>query len=105
MRTDRNKKIDIKKPITTQDSYGQPVDDYTPVISSIWASIEPATGRTFYAAEQAQTDVRIKVTIEYCTGITNDMVVFYGTRKLQIASVDDYKEQHRELILMCRELI
>lgn len=104
MRVDRNKKIDIKEPSTTQDEYGQPIDGYVDITTGIWASVEPVIGREFYAAEQVQSEARIKVRTEYIEGIKEKMVVFHGTRKLEVVSVINPKEQNRELLLMCKEL-
>lgn len=104
MRSDRNKKITIKQESTTQDEYGQPTHDWTTVVTC-WASIEPVIGKEFYAAEQAQSDVTIKIRTEYITGILPKMKIVYATRIFEIDSVINYKEQNRDLIFMCRELI
>ena len=99
-----NKRVTIKSSSTTQDSYGEQVETYTDV-ATVWASIEPLVGKEYYAAEQANSEVSIKVRIRYRTGINDKMIVFYGNRKLLIVSPPiDYHEQHNELILMCKEL-
>lgn len=104
MRADRDKKVTIKSLSTTQDDYGQPLNEYVDVVTC-WASVEPLIGREYYAAEQVQAEAKIKVRTEFIPGIKENMVVFYGDRKFEIVSVINPKEQNRELLLMCKELI
>lgn len=105
MRVDRNKKISIKKPVTTQDSYGQLTDGYDNIALNIWASVSPLIGKEYFAAEQVKSEVSIKIGIEHMHGIDRTMHVFYGNRKFEIISIIDPHEQHRELVLMCKELL
>jgi SPP1 family predicted phage head-tail adaptor len=97
-------RIAIKSLSTTQDSFGEQVETYTDVCT-VWASVEPLVGKEYFVAEQANSEVSIKVRIRYRTGINDKMVVFFGSRKLLIVSppINSY-EKNRELILMCKEL-
>lgn len=105
MKFDRNKKIDIGRLVEAQNTYGEQTEDYEVVKGSIWASIVPSSGKEFFIAEQMQSEVTSKIGIEYMEGIAKDMFVTYGSRKFQIMYVINPKEQNRELILMCKELI
>lgn len=97
-------RITIKSLATTQDSYGEQAETYTDVCT-VWASVEPLIGKEYFAAEQLNSEVSIKIRIRYRNDINDKMVVFYGTRKLLIVSPPiDFLEQHKELILMCKEL-
>ena len=106
MRRDRNKKISIKKPNgSAQDSYGEREEVFEDISTNIWASVSPLIGKEYFAAEQVQSQVTMKVETQYIKGISPEMIVFYEDRKLSIVSVIDPKEQHRELVLMCKELL
>lgn len=99
-----NKRVTIKSLSVTQDTFGEPLETYTDVVT-VWASIEPLVGKEYYAAEQANTEVKIKVRMRYVGGINDKMVVFFGSRKLLIVSppINPY-ERNQDLILMCKEL-
>ena len=106
VKADRNKKIDIKTYDTTQiDGFGEITGEYTTVKSNVWASISPLVGKEYFSAEQVQSQVNTRIVTEYMDGILPSMIVFHGTRKFEIISVIDYKEQHRETTLMCKEIV
>lgn len=106
MWTDMRTKITIKQRSTSQNDYGEPVDTWTNVVTNVWASIEPITGREFFAAQQVHSDVNMKVRMIYdssLAGIKPSMIVTFGTRTLEIDAVINYKERNREILLMCKE--
>ncbi|MDV2503085.1 MAG: phage head closure protein [bacterium] len=73
------------------------------------ASIEPLSGREFFAAQQIASEVSIRVRLRYVSGVTPKMRVSYtdpddGVRLLEILNVLDQNEIRRETILMCKEV-
>ena len=99
-------KLDIEKELATQDNYGQPTQEWVAFLSGIWAAIEPLSGREYYAAQQAIAEISHMVRIRYKAGIKPKMRVKLGdARYFNIVSVIDIKEAHRELHLMCTEVI
>lgn len=90
------------------DSYGDPLDaddTHWLDVATTWASVDPISGRDFYAAEQKQSEVTHKVRLRYRSGITTAMRIFWKRRKMQIISVIDWEERHESLLLMCKELV
>ena len=69
------------------------------------ASINPLSGRDFVAAMQEHAQVTHKVTIRYNPAIKTTMRIMYGDRVFDILHIIDTWEQHREMVLMCKELI
>lgn len=67
------------------------------------AAVVPLTGRELFNAEQVQPDVNTRVEMRYLEGLTSAMRVNYDGRILNIASVIDLEERHREMHLMCIE--
>jgi SPP1 family predicted phage head-tail adaptor len=102
-----NKRITIKQQPTTQDNYGETITDVNlwPTFLTVWASVEPINGKEFFAAEQVNASVSTRIRIRYLTGVKPAMAVLYGTRIYNIISVIDYQEQHKEMQLMCEEVI
>ena len=74
-------------------------------VANVRASINPLSGRDFMAAMQDQAEVTHKVTIRYNAAVKASMRVLYGNRVFDILHIIDVWEQHREMTLLCKELI
>lgn len=91
-----------------QDSYGDPLladDSEWDDVATLWAAIDPVSGREFYAAEQSQSEVTHKIRCRYCAGLQTAMRILYGPRKFRILSIIDWEERHESLLIMCKELV
>lgn len=100
-----NKRITIQELVTgspEKDSFGQPNSSWD-TFAQVWAAIEPIQGREFWAQQQVQSEVTIRIRIRYLSGVTSAMRVLYGSRVLTIESVIDPQEKHKEMQLMCSE--
>lgn len=100
-----NKRVTIEQLVAAspaRNAYGEPETTWT-TFATIWASIEPIQGREFWAQQQVQSEVTVRVRTRYLAGVTSEMRVVYGTRILSIESVIDPEEKHQELQLMCSE--
>lgn len=71
--------------------------------ATIWASVEPVSGREPYAANQLQGQVSHKVLIRYRTGVSHGMRVLFGTRTFDVQAVLNDKEGDESLTLYCQE--
>jgi SPP1 family predicted phage head-tail adaptor len=99
-------KLDIEAELHAQDSYGQTTQDWVVFISGLWASIEPLSGKEYYASQQVNAEISHRIKIRYKAGIKPNMRVKFGTdRYFNIVSVIDLNEAHREIHLMCTEVI
>lgn len=72
---------------------------------TLWAAIDPLSGREFYAAEQSQSEVSHKIRCRYRGGLTTAMRIKYGSRKFKIISIIDWEERHESLLILCKELV
>lgn len=97
------RRVTIQYPSTTQDAYGQPVVGFV-TLATVWAAVEPLTGRQLFAAKQAQSEISVKVTIRYRTDVKTSMSIVYLTHTYQIDAVIDFEARHESLELMCTEL-
>lgn len=83
------------------DMYGQPIATWTPVCT-VWAAVEPLTGREYLAASAFVSEVTTRIRLRYRPGVTvTDRVIHEGTI-YGITSLINYKSGNRELLLMCR---
>ncbi len=100
-----NKRVKLQSPSRSSDEAGGATVTWTDV-ASIWAAIEPLTGKEPYVvAQQLQGQVSHKVTIRYRSGLTPGMRVLYDSRIFDVKSVIDPKERHSILILACEEVV
>lgn len=89
------------------DSYGDPLygaDGSWETVATVWAAIDPVSGREFYAAEQAQSAVTHKIRLRYHPGVSAAWRVALGRRVFRIQSVIDWEERHESLLLMAQEV-
>lgn len=71
--------------------------------ATVWASVEPVTGREPYAANQLQGQVSHKIQIRYRSGVTHGTRVLFGTRVFDVQAVLNDKEGDESLTLYCQE--
>lgn len=97
-------RVTIQQKGKVQDEYGQEREDWMDV-ATVWAAVEPLRGREYFEAHQVQAEVTTRIRIRYRPGVRPDMRVVYNGRIFNIQSVIDPEERHRELQLMCREVV
>lgn len=97
-----SKRITIQQQTDEQDEFGAPKRIWSDVVT-LWASVEPIAGKEFWAEQQAQSEITIRVRIRYYAGLAPKMRIIYGTRILSILHIIDVSEKHRELQLLCSE--
>ena len=96
-------RVTIQEPVVARNGYGEAITTWT-AVATVWASVEPISGREYFAAEHMQSEITHRVKLRYRSGITSEMRVLYGTRLLRIESVIDWRERREELHLMCQEV-
>lgn len=97
--------------LQVRDSYGAPIDDWID-LRTCWASMEPLSGREYFAAAQVQAEQVTRFRIRYPRfQIWPGMRVKYhdsileADRYFNIQAVIDQNEMHVELIIMTTEQI
>ena len=100
-----NKRIIFKKYTETENESGQTVQglaDY----KTIWASVEPLTGKEYLEAEREANTQNYKIYTRYFSDLRDvNLIINYQGRKFTIQSVIDYRENHEMLLFMCTERI
>jgi SPP1 family predicted phage head-tail adaptor len=107
--SDYRHRITLQKQVDIVDDEGFPsTDGDWSDWAIVWAAVEPlSTNRltTFFAAAAVNAENTIIVRIRYRPGVTADMRVKYGNRIFDIDHLIDVDERHRELQLVCREVV
>lgn len=96
-----NQVITLQKPSGKRTAMGIPVE-WVDVVT-IRAAIEPLQGREYFSGPFQMGENIVRIRMRYLEGITRKMRVKYGDRLLDINSVIDSREAHREIQLMCKE--
>lgn len=91
-----------------QDAFGDPLtgeeENWEDVVT-VWASIDPISGREFYAAEQSQSEVTHKIRCRYYPGLSPAMRIAFGKRRFRIVSIIDWEERHESYLIMAKEVV
>ena len=95
--------ITIQSPVESVNTLGERVITWSDV-DMVHAAVEPIRGREFFAAEQVQAEFSHRVVMRYRDGMTTRMRVLHLGRVLQINTIIDVDERHKELQMMCREM-
>lgn len=90
--------VDPEEPDTRADE--QPVFE---TFKTVWASIEPLTGRELQFAQQMHGSVSHKITMRYTTGITKRMRLKWNNRYFNLAPTNNLEEANVELVMYATE--
>lgn len=97
-------RVTIQQFTQTQNEYGEIVEGWT-TFATVWAAVEPLRGREFWDAQQLNAEVTARIRLRYLSGVGPTMRVVYDGRTFEVDSVIDVDERHRELQLMCKEVV
>ncbi|MGI5892088.1 MAG: phage head closure protein [Bacillota bacterium] len=100
---DLRHRVTLQQKTVIEDDLKQHTENWTD-IATVWARIEPLSGREYFAARQENTEVTTRITIRYLPGITTDSRVVFGGRVFEVLSAIDPEERCESLILMCNEV-
>lgn len=96
-----DQRITVQSPSANVDVLGQRVETWTQV-AALWAKATPLRGREFFAAGAMQSEVAVKFTIRYRTGLTGAMrVLWRGVPHAIVAEPMDVDGGKHTLEIMC----
>lgn len=98
-------RVTLQEPVTARNGYGEVITTWA-TVATMWAQVEPLSGREYFDAEHLQSEITHRVRLRAVRRgwtATPAMRVLYGGRDLRIVSVIDWRERHVELHLMCKE--
>lgn len=95
-------KVKIEKTTQTFGSPGVTTDVWS-TFATVWADIQPATGKEFFSSAELQSEVTHQIRIRQLDGVTTKMRIVYNSRIFKIESVLNRDERNKELVFMCTE--
>jgi SPP1 family predicted phage head-tail adaptor len=100
-------RVEFLTPPETQNAYGEVDETGTwSVFKTVWASVEPLKGRELFTAQQINSEITCKVKCWYVPGIKAKMRIKARGQIFEIIGPPvDIDLAHRELELMCKEVI
>lgn len=101
---DLRHRITLQQKQLTKDQEGIATENWVDV-ATVWAAVEPLKGREYFQAAAVNAENTVRFRIRYRQGITSAMRVVYNGRVFNINSVIDVDERHREIQLMCQEVV
>ncbi len=97
-------RITLQEPVVIKDSIGQEVEEWQDV-ATVWASVEPLSGKEYFNAKQTNSEVSTKITLRYFNGLLPHWAVQFGQHRYNILSVINYEERNIYLQLLCSEKV
>ncbi|TGE33328.1 phage head closure protein [Desulfosporosinus sp. Sb-LF] len=99
-----NKRINILTTTESKNTVGDTILTPT-VFKTVWASIEPVSGRDYVEAKKYQAELTYKITIRYLAGVTPDMTIQFKTRIFLIQDIINPFEHNESLEIMSIERV
>lgn len=96
--------VELQRVTVSADSHGDQTKTWT-TLATVWASIEPLSGREFLQASQVMSDITVRIRVRGRTDISltpKDRVKF-GTRTFDIRHIVDWGDRGVEWQLLCTE--
>src|SRR5262245_3733493 len=85
-----------------QTPSGEPSEDWQ-TFATIYASIEPLSGRELFVALEHHPEATVRITIRYRNDVTAKERVVYATKIYNVLAPLNTEERRRELKLLCSE--
>lgn len=74
-------------------------------IRTVWASVEPKSGREYIEAEKEHPELTYIITTRYMEDVTPDMFIQYRDRLFNIRAIRNIRESNEMLEISCTEKI
>lgn len=87
-----------------KNEYNQPIMGWGD-FATVWASVEPISGKEYWASSQVQAEVTHRIRVRYLPGIRPTMRVQFKARTFEIESIINWQERNIDLQLMCKEKV
>lgn len=96
------KRITFQKPLKTDDGNFGSIITWQDV-ATVWAKIEPLSGREFFESQQIQKEITHKITIRSRKDINETMRIKYEERYFNIEAILDLEEKGKIMEIMATE--
>lgn len=97
-------RVTIQTATETANGFGELVRSWA-TYATVWAAVEPLSGREYLQGRQVQGSVTTKIRIRERSGVTERMRVSWGSHTYDIEAVLRDPTNAREIVLMCSEVV
>lgn len=98
-------RIALQSASSAQSDYtGQPTKTWS-TYKTVYARVQPLSGREAFYAAQTRPDVTHTITLRYNSSITPEHRALWGSRIFQFESVLTVDEIHHEMRIMAKEAV
>ena len=87
---------------TTTNTHGEITKTWS-TFKTVWARIEPITGREWLESGIVEAEVTHRVTIRYLANVKPQMRIYYDSKYYDIMYIENTEMRDRQMILMCKE--
>lgn len=102
-----SKKITFQVLTEKADEICSQIPEWTTIFTS-WASVNGIGGREYYNARQTNSEndmvFRVRYSRKIADYLTSEIRIVYNGKIFDVKHVDDYMEQHRELVFRTQQL-
>ena len=95
-------RVTIQYPSDGVDDYGNAIDSWEN-LTTVWADIQPVSGREYLTASQATSETQFKIYIRYIPNVNAKMRVIHNEQTFEILAVLGDKRSGM-LTIMCKEV-
>jgi SPP1 family predicted phage head-tail adaptor len=98
-----DRRITIQSATITQNAIGEAISTWSN-FATVWASVEPISGREFWAMQQVHAEVTVRIRIRYLAGVLPKMrITGSGSKVFNIEAIINPAERNGHLELLCSE--
>jgi len=87
---------------TGRDEFGQPLEGWD-VVATLWASVDPVSGRELMTAQQTQSEITHRIRCRYRAGIETAQRILFDGRAFDIQSAINPREVGASLEILAIE--
>jgi len=99
---DLRHRVELQQRVKSRNAVGE--ETYTWfTYATVWAAVEPLTGRELYEAQQISAEVTVRVRVRYLKSMSTEHRVLFDSRGFNVNFVQNLEERNRELVLLCKE--
>lgn len=99
-----NKRVSFCKFVEEKNEMNQ-ITQVLKKIRTVWASVEPKSGREYIEAEKEHPELTYIITTRYMEDVTPDMFIQYRDRLFNIRAIRNIRESNEMLEISCTEKI
>lgn len=96
-------RVKLQHVSATQDNYGESVRQWS-TYKTVWARVEPLSGRELEHAQQISAETSHRVTIRHHNNVAVEDRIEHDDTVLEVTAIINPDRRNEKMILMCKEV-